>query len=60
MTYIAATETGKSLSKKYDELYFGALSRELSDISEEEADCMIATIGKFYEIMRERRKHYDK
>jgi galactokinase len=30
------------------------------DISEEDADCMIRTIGKFYEIMSERREHYEK
>ena len=48
VTYISVTEAGK------------ALSRELSGISEEEADCMIETIGKFYEIMCERRSRYDK
>ena len=32
----------------------------LSEISEEEADCMIRTIEKFYQIMCERRNHYDK
>ena len=36
------------------------LSVELSDISEEDADCMIRTIEKFYQIMCERRSHYDK
>ena len=60
VTYISVTEAGKALSREYDELYFGTLSRELSGISEEEADCMIETIGKFYEIMCERRNHYDK
>ena len=35
-------------------LYYG------SDISEEDADCMIRTIEKFYQIMCERRGHYDK
>lgn len=60
VTYISVTEAGKALSREYDELYFGTLSRELSGISEEEADCMIETIGKFYEIMCERRSRYDK
>ena len=32
----------------------------LSDISEEDVDCMIRTIEKFYQIMCERRKVYDK
>ena len=60
VTYISVTEAGKALSREYDELYFGTLSRELSGISEEEADCMIETIGKCYEIMCERRSRYDK
>lgn len=60
VTYITVTEEGKKLSKKYDEEYFTGLSSALSDISEEEADCMIQTIEKFYEQMRERRTHYDK
>ena len=60
VTYITVTEAGKKLSKKYDEEYFTGLSSALSDISEEEADCMIQTIEKFYERMRERRTHYDK
>lgn len=49
VTYITVTEEGKKLSKKYDEEYFTGLSSALSDISEEEADCMIQTIEKFYE-----------
>ena len=32
----------------------------LGDISEEDADCMIRTIEKFYQIMCERRKEHDK
>ena len=55
VTYISITEEGRELSRKYDENYFSELSAYLDDISEEEADCMIRTIGKFYEIMCERR-----
>ena len=51
---------GWKLFRKYDENYFGELSADLSDISEEDADCMIRTIEKFYQIMCERRGHYDK
>ena len=29
-------------------------------ISEEDAECMVRTIEKFYEIMSERRSHFDK
>ena len=60
VTYISITEEGRELSRKYDENYFSELSAYLEDISEEEADCMIRTIGKFYEIMCERRSRYDK
>ena len=49
VTYISITEEGRKLSQKY-----------LSEISEEEAVCMIRTIEKFYQIMCERRNHYDK
>lgn len=59
VTYISITEEGRELSRKYDENYFRELSAYFDDISEEEADCMIRTIGKFYEIMCERRKHYE-
>lgn len=60
VTYITITEEGKKLSQKYDQDYFSDLSTDLGEISEEEADCMIRTIGKFYNIMKERREHYDK
>lgn len=60
VTYISITEEGQKLSQKYNESYFNELSPYLNDISEEEADCMIQTIEKFYQIMCERRKHYDK
>ena len=60
ITYISLTEEGKALSHKYDETYFSNLSSYLSVISEEDADQMIRTIEKFYEIMCERRNHYDK
>ena len=57
--YISITEEGRELSRKYDENYFSELSAYLDHISEEEADCMIRTIEKFYEIMCERRKHFE-
>ena len=60
VTFITLTEAGKALSRKYDEHYFNELSSYLDDISEEDADCMIRTIGKFYEIMSEKREHYEK
>lgn len=50
VTYIAITEEGKKLSQKYDKDYFSELALSLSDISEEDVDCMIRTIEKFYHI----------
>ena len=60
VTYISITEKGERLSRKYDQDYFSSLAPYLSEISEEEADSMIRTIGKFYQIMCDRREHYDK
>ena len=53
--YIEITDRGEELSEKYDENYYSRLSRYLSHISDEEADCMIQAIEKFYAVMRERR-----
>ena len=55
ITYISVTETGEKLSEKYDKNYFGELVKYLDDISEEEADGMINTIEKLYQVMHERR-----
>lgn len=60
VTYISITEEGQKISQKYDEHYFSELSYYLEDISEEDADCMIRTIEKFYQIMRERRGYHDR
>ena len=54
ITYIAITQKGEELSEKYDKNYYSRLSEYLDDISEEEADCMIQTIQKFYAVMSER------
>ena len=55
ITYISVTEAGEKLSEKYDKNYFGELVKYLDDISEEEADGMINTIEKLYQVMYERR-----
>lgn len=60
VTYLSLTDAGLNLSRKYDAEYFGALSRELKDISEEDAECTIRTIQKFYEVMCERRNSLEK
>ena len=54
--YIAITKSGKELSDKYDRKLFTADWLPYLDmISDEEADCMIQTIKKFYQVMSERR-----
>lgn len=58
-TYPSPTKE-EDYQQKYDRDYFSELAFCLSDISEEDADCMIQTIEKFYQIMCERRKEYDK
>lgn len=55
VTYIAITEKGKELWNRYDRDYYSRLAPYLDNISEEEADCMIQTIEKFYQVMSERR-----
>ena len=59
VTYIAVTRKGTNLSQKYDEQNFKSLLPYMEEISDEDAECMIRTIEKFYQIMCERRKHYD-
>ena len=55
VTYITITAKGEELSDKYDKNYYSRLSKYLSDITDEDADCMIETINKFYKVMSERR-----
>ena len=55
ITYISITPEGEKLSEKYDKNYYNRLLKYLDDITEEEADCMIQTIEKFYKVMSERR-----
>ena len=55
ITYIAITSKGEELSEKYDKNYYSRLAKYLEDITEEEADCTIQTIEKFYKVMSERR-----
>jgi len=60
VTYLSVTEEGMALSRKYDADYFRQLAPYLNDISEEEAECMISTIEKFYQVMYERRNSFEK
>ena len=54
ITYVQVTKKGEALSEKYDTNYYNRLCPYLACISEEEADCMIETIGKLYNVMSER------
>jgi len=56
VTYIEISDKGMALFEKFNREFFNDLSQNLSDISIEEADSMIETIGKFYQVMCERRK----
>lgn len=56
VTFIEITSEGEALSEKFNRKYFSELSEFLDDISEEEANCMISTINKLYQIMYERKK----
>ena len=60
VTFLTATEKGRKLHQKYDEEYFSGLLPYFDSISKEEAETMIATIEKFYQIMSGRRATYDK
>ncbi len=55
VTYITLTETGRQLSRRYNEQYFNWLAPFLQDISEEDAACTIRTIEQLYQVMSERR-----
>jgi len=53
--FIKITASGKDLVDKYVDQYFGELSAELDDISDADADNMIETIEKLYEVMKGRK-----
>lgn len=55
VVFIKITAAGMELVDKYVDRYFGELSTELDDISDADADHMIETIEKLYEVMRRRK-----
>lgn len=59
ITFIEITKAGAALTEKYNHKYFSELAESIQNISEEEADCMIASIEKLYRIMCERRGHFE-
>ena len=60
VTYISITEQGRALSRKYNDDVFNSLVAPLSEISEEDAETMLQTIETFYQVMCERRDHFEK
>lgn len=59
ITYVTITQAGKQLSRRYNEQYFNQLAPLLTDISQEDANCTIQTIERFYRVMSERRVSID-
>ena len=51
---IKITAAGRDLVDEYVDRYFGGLSTQLDEISDRDADIMIRTIEKLYEVMRRR------
>ena len=51
---IKITAAGRDLVDEYVDRYFGGLSAQLDEISDRDADIMIKTIEKLYEVMRRR------
>ena len=56
VTYVTVTKEGKMIFEKYNKDYFQKLALCLNHVSNDEADCMIQTQEKFYEIMCEGRE----
>lgn len=56
VTYVTVTKEGKMIFEKYNKDYFQKLALYLNHVSNDEADCMIQTIEKFYEVMCEGRE----
>ena len=54
--YVTVTKEGKMIFEKYNKDYFQKLALCLNHVSNDEADCMIQTIKKFYEVMCEGRE----
>lgn len=54
--YVTVTKEGKMIFEKYNKDYFQKLALCLNHVSNDEADCMIQTIEKFYEVMCEGRE----
>lgn len=54
VVFLKITAAGKALLDEYVDELFGELSRELDDVSDDDADAMIETVEKLYRVMRKR------
>lgn len=54
VVFLKITAAGNALLDEYVDELFGELSRELGDVSDEDADAMIETVEKLYRVMRKR------
>ena len=55
VVYIQITDSGKALVDTYVDQYFNGLSKELSNITDEQANIMIEVVEKFYTVMSKRK-----
>ncbi len=53
ITYLHMTKEGRELSQIYNTEVFENLCRRMEDITQEDAQCMIRTITRMYQIMSE-------
>lgn len=59
VTYLTITEKGLMLSQVFDSAFFAQLTPLLADVSDEDAATTIRTIEKVYQVMSERRIHFE-
>ena len=59
VTYLTITEKGRMLSQVFDSAFFAQLTPLLADVSDEDEATTIRTIEKVYQVMSERRIHFE-
>lgn len=59
VTYLTITEKGRMLSQVFDSAFFAQLTPLLADVSDEDAATTIRTIEKVYQVMSERKIHFE-
>lgn len=59
VTYLTITEKGRMLSQVFDSAFFAQLTPLLADVSDEDAATTIRTIENVYQVMSERRIHFE-